>query len=414
MPISFDLSGLDNTVTKRTATNYEGVDPNSNNTFGYAFSNAQTHPNWFAPQPTALTFTIGTVPQSTTTVRSQNIIGSGVTSNINTGLVRRFAQPVLKTFGIGAGSIDMEKCSNAEDDENDQYTIPKGKSMCWAVLCRNDNNRKHPKSLLGDYGHLERLSSWIHLVSGVVFGVYAALRPTVITKEHTLAESFTTAAAVAMSFCFFSSTVYHITSPSERLAFWTRQLDFTGIYTAIAFGCVADFSIATRSFQNVSLISILDVPIAALIVCVFFLFRRGLLPSSDTWSSYLGGCTATFGLFRRMHIDKAHTGARQATSFLLVTSYFVSTPSLFNTLGRPNAFVVVGIEIACLVSLVIGMVVDNAFVFPDKRLSEGKGPKFLVCKPCGCIGSAHAVWHIFSVIAAVKGSVARELALSWQ
>jgi len=113
-----------------------------------------------------------------------------------------------------------------------------------------------------------------------------------------------------------------------------------------------------------------------------------------------------------MHIDKAHTGARQATSFLLVISSFVTTPSLFINLGLDNALVIIGLELGCLFAVVLGIFMDNAFVWPDVRLANGKGPLVLVCKPCGCIGSAHSFWHILSVVAAVKGAIGREFALS--
>lgn len=142
------------------------------------------------------------------------------------GLVRRFAAPVLERFGV---EVDPDRCREArgDDEENDQYTV-RGSNYCWAVLFSNDTGKDHPKSLLGRYGHVERLASWIHLAGGVAFGVYAALRPSVVTTEHTLPETMTTVAAWAVSFCFLSSTVYHVTSPSRRLAFFTRQLDFFG------------------------------------------------------------------------------------------------------------------------------------------------------------------------------------------
>ena len=397
MPLRFDLSEAFETPQK--ISNLKQVVPpislNFQNTLHQPLQTHQHQPLQHQPQQ-PLTFTIGGYSQPT-------------------GLVRRFAAPVLERLGIGQQQkFDDTKCQRADDESNDQYSIKQGKGMTWSVLFKNDTGRSHPNSLLGDFGHAERLPAWVHLVAGVAFGVYTVVRPIAITKEHTAAELWTTLAAAAVCFCFLSSTIYHITSPSQRLAFWTRQIDYTGIYAAIAFGSVADYSIATRSFENVSWISIVDGPIAALCTCVFFLARRGLLPSSDTWSSYLGGCTVNFGLFRRMHIDKAHTGTRQATSFLIAISYFVSTPSLFRTVGTENALVVLGLEIGCLILLIFGMVIDNAFVWPDVSLSRGKGPSFLVCKPCGCIGSAHSIWHVLSVIAAVKGAIAREMALSWQ
>jgi hypothetical protein len=135
--------------------------------------------------------------------------------------------PVLERFGV---EVDSDRCREArgDDEAHDQYTIPEGRNMCYAVLFHHDTGRKHPKSLLGNFGHLERSAAWVHLIGGVAFGVYAALRPSVITQEHTLPETMTTVAAWAVSFCFLSSTVYHITAPSQRIAYWTRMLDFFG------------------------------------------------------------------------------------------------------------------------------------------------------------------------------------------
>lgn len=329
-------------------------------------------------------------------------------------LGRRLAMPVLQRFGVAAPPSKKERtCDRGDDDENDQYTVRNG-NYFWSVLFKNDTGRLHPRSLLGDFGHAERLPAWIHLIGGVAFGVYAIMRPIAITEEHTIAESLTTAAAFAVCFCFASSTIYHCTSPSRSLAFWTRQLDFLGIYTALAVGALADFAIATRSFQNVSILSIIDIPLACSLVAVFFFLRRGLTPSSDTWVSYLGGCTVNFGLFRRMHLDRSHTGVRQATSFVLAVAYFTTVPAVFRNFGTTNGITLLAIEIAALVVLVVGMVVDNGIVWPDISLARGKGPSFLACKGVGCVGSAHSIWHVLSVIATVKGAVGREVALTWQ
>jgi predicted membrane channel-forming protein YqfA (hemolysin III family) len=331
--------------------------------------------------------------------------------SLGTGLVRRFAH----TVGVATGVVvekDELQCQRADDDENDQYTISPGRSMCWSVLCSNDTGKKHPNSLLGDFGHLERLPAWIHLLAGIGFLVYAILRPVLLTKEHTAAQTWTTIAAAAGSFCFLSSTAYHITAPSRRIAYFTRSLDFFAIYLVVAMGNVADYAIATRSFTNVSILSVLDGPMAAGIVCTFFFVRRGLLPSAESWNTFLGGCTLKMGLMRRSHLDLAHTGARQATSFLLAISYFVSTPSLFNELGENNASVILAIEIACFIMLALGMLIDNAWIYPDNNLAAGKGPNCLSCPSAGCVGSAHSLWHILAVLAAVKGAFSRELALS--
>jgi hypothetical protein len=133
-------------------------------------------------------------------------------SSSGAGLVRRFAAPVLSRIGIASEA--EKKCSRGDDPEHDQFTIQPGRSMCWAVLCKNDTGRTHAGSLLGDYGHIERLSSWVHLISGIFFAIYALLRPFVITKEHTVAESMTTAAAWSVAFAF--SAPRFITSHPHR------------------------------------------------------------------------------------------------------------------------------------------------------------------------------------------------------
>ena len=332
-------------------------------------------------------------------------------NNNETGLVRRFAAPVLQRFGV---ETEEKQCARADDEDNDQYTVKPGNSMCWSVLFKNDTGKTHKGSLLGDFGHVERLAAWVHLVAGIAFLIYSILRPIFITDEHTLAETCTTSAAGSVAFAFLSSTVYHVTSPSKRLAVWTRQLDYFSIYLAIGFGYVADMAIATRSFQNTSVLSVVDGPLACAFVAIFFLIRRTLLTSTETWETFLGGCTLSFGLMRKMHLDLAHTGVRQATSFLLGISYFVTIPTLYDNFSTNEATTILFLELSCLFLLIVGMLVDNAVVFPDTSLSKGKGPRFLACTSCGCIGTSHSIWHILSVIAAVKGACSREYALSLQ
>ena len=328
-------------------------------------------------------------------------------------LVRRLARPVLTTLGVASQEEDS-KCDRADSDAHDQYSVKNGRSLIWAVLFHNDTGYRHPRSLLGDFGHAERLPAWLHLVGGLGFLIYAALRPVYVTESHTIAESLTTTAAFGISFCFLSSTIYHITAPSRTLSYWTRQLDFLGIYTALALGALADFAIATRGFSNVSWLSIVDIPIACVCVGIFFFSRRAMTPSSETWSSFLGHCTVNFGLFRRFHMDETHTGARQATSFVLAIAYFVSVPAVFNNFGTSNGLTLLALELGALLVLCAGMGLDNGIVWPDLQLSRGNGPSFLSCKRGGCVGSAHALWHILTVLAACKGAVGRELALTWQ
>ena len=307
------------------------------------------------------------------------------------------------------GGGDKKCTSRADDPENDQYDVG-DQNLCIAVLCRNDNKRKNKNSLLGQFGHVERLSSWVHLIGGVLFAVYASARH--LWGGHSLAQYLTTGAAAALSFCFLASAVYHISGPSKRLTYFTRQLDYAGIYLAVSAACVADLCIATRGFAATTYLSILDVPLAAVITFAFFIVRRAMLPAEESWSTYLGSCTLTFGLMRRGHVDTAHTATRQATSLLLTIGYFSAQAASFETFGIQTAVILLSVEIVGLFFVVAGMSLDNVWLWPDSFLAKGKGPRFLACTSCGCIASGHALWHIISLLVAVKGVVAREYALS--
>jgi hypothetical protein len=104
----------------------------------------------------------------------------------------------------------------------------------------------------------------------------------------------------------------------------------------------------------------------------------------------------------------------QATSFILAIAYFVTLPSLYSNFATDEASIILGIEAAALLVVILGMLVDNAFVYPDDLLAKGKGPRWCVCRSVGCIGSSHAIWHFLSCLAAVKAAAAREYALSLQ
>lgn len=321
----------------------------------------------------------------------------GTSANVDSGKSAEYSQ------------ADDDKCSRADDAENDQYDTG-SQNVCIAVLCHNDRGIKNKKSLIGQYGHVERLSSWIHLIGFALFAIYAAVRHS--WGEHGLSQYLTTFSAVALALCFLASTVYHTTSPSKRLAYFTRQFDYFGIYLSISACCVADLCIATRGFSNTPYLAILDVPLAAIVTFTFFIVRRVMLPADESWSTYLGQCTLFFGLMKRGHVDVAHAATRQATSLLLTIGYFAGQAASFETFGVETASILLGVEVAGLLIVIFGMSLDTLFVWPDSYLARGKGPRWMVCTGCGCVANGHALWHILSVIVAIKGALAREYALS--
>lgn len=324
--------------------------------------------------------------------------------------------PTLRTSFLNVIDIKSEadqcmEVDRGDDPEHDQYTVGPGKSLCVSVFCRHDTGRMHPRSILGDYGHLERSSAWIHLIGGFAFVMYTGLRQ-LLDRPDTIANRLVTTACAATGVAFLFSTIYHTSAPSKHWAYWTRLLDYFGIYFAIAVGGVCDIAIATRGFENVAMISIVDAPLAAAITFVFFVVRRFLTPSDDTWEGYIGGCSATFGLFRLGHLDLEHASTRQATSFIVVSAYFVSLPQLFRIFDDQDVVLVVSLQAVSFVMIIGGMCLDNLLVWPDIGISQGKGPSFLSSKKLGCVCSSHAIWHLLAVCASVWSVASREAAIA--
>ena len=324
------------------------------------------------------------------------------TTNSNLFAVNRFQKTSDAEIRPPQAADDNSKCVE------DQYDI-KNQNIVHAVLFHNDSGQDHPKSLVGRFGHIERLSAWLHIIGGLVFAIYAPIRHTVIAKSNNTSQLLVTLASVGIAFCFLSSAVYHVTSPSRRLAYYTRQLDFLGIYSGIVLGSLADISIATRGFEGVGFLSILDLPLAAALTFVLFLIRRFNVREDETWKTFYNKCS--LGLFRRTHLDINFAPVRASTSFILVTAFFTSTPSLFETLGSTNAGIILGLEILCFFTIVLGMYLDEKQEL-DKVLSNGK-QRWLSCRNGGCVMSNHAFWHVLTLVGAVKATVSRELALMW-
>ncbi|MDA9603519.1 hemolysin III family protein [bacterium] len=265
-----------------------------------------------------------------------------------------FKTTFLNTLDIKAEADQCQEIDRGDDPENDQYTVPPKRSLCVSVFCHNATGRRHPRSVLGDFGHLERSSAWIHLIGGLAFVLYTGLRQ-LLERPNTIANSLVTAACGATGLAFLCSTVYHTTAPSKQWAYWTRLLDYFGIYFAIAVGGICDTAIATRGFENVATISVIDAPLAAAITFAFFVVRRLVTSPDETWQGYLNGCSVTFGLFRLCHLDLEHASTRQATSFIVVSSYFVSLPQLFRVFENGDIVVVVALQAAAFVTIVGGM-----------------------------------------------------------
>lgn len=317
---------------------------------------------------------------------------------------------LVKAIDVRAEADECKEVDRGDDEINDQYVIPPNRSLCVAVLCRNETGKQHPRSVLGDHGHLERSSAWLHLIGGLIFILYTGFRQ-FLDRPATVANHLVTLACGTTGLAFLFSTVYHVTSPNQKMAYYTRLLDYFGIYLAISIGGICDTAIATRGFENVATISIVDAPVAALVTFIFFTVRRLTTSSDESWKSYFQECTITFGMFRKSHVDLDHASTRQSTSFVICSAYFTSIPQLLRVFEPGSVAVVVSLQAVSFLIIVCGMLWDNLLLWPDKLIARGRGPALLSSRSLGCACSSHAWWHLLAVVASVWSVASREAAL---
>ena len=277
--------------------------------------------------------------------------------------------------------------------------------------------------LLGATGHYERLSFWTHFLGCFIFAIYALVRQILVRDDSRVAGALTSAAAWTISAVFLTSSVYHATAPDLKFSMVTRVLDYAGIYAGITVTTTADIAVATRGFQDVPYQTIADLPVAACLLILFFIWRRGMLPGESTWTPHeitsrsRDGCLIGRGLFSFGHRDLAHIQMRQATSLLLFANYFMVTPAAFAILGNGVTRVVLALQISGFVTVSLGMAIDRLFQWPDGSLVEGS-MTCLSCPSdgspaCGAVLNSHAVWHIVALVSAGLTCVSREYALSY-
>ncbi len=274
-------------------------------------------------------------------------------------------------------------------------------------------------SLLGPTGHYERLSFWTHFAGAFVFAIYAIVRHIIVHDGARVAGGLTVAAAWTISAVFLTSSIYHCTAPDRNFAMVTRVMDYAAIYIGITVTTTADIAVATRGFLNVPTQTIADLPTAATLLIIFFVWRRSRLSGELTWTKHeitsrsKDGCMLGRGLFSYGHRDLAHIQMRQATSLLLFGSYFMIVPAAMEVLGHGVARVVLALQVSAFVTVSLGMAIDRVFEFPDGNLVEGS----MTCLACpntlGAVLNSHALWHIVAILSAGLTVASREYALTY-
>lgn len=392
----------------------------------HALHSVPTTSRALAPPPTPLT------PSSFTfTLRAASVASA---SHVLGG-VARLAPTPLSTAAL----LLQKKIAPVPPPEvceyMDQYSVgdesnPKeGCARFWELIhgvaiSNNVEGRTGLVSkLLGPTGHYERLSFWTHMVGTFLFAIYAIIRQILVRDDARLAGNLTCAAAWTIAAVFLVSSIYHSTAPDLKFAMVTRVLDYAGIYAGITVTTTADIAVATRGFVNVPYQTVLDLPASACLLILFFVWRRGMIPGTETWTAHQitskanDGCLLSRGLFSFGHRDLAHINIRQATSLLLFANYFMSVPAAFAVLGNHVTRVVLALQISGFVTVSLGMAIDRVFHWPDGNLVEGS-MTCLSCPSdgspaCGAVLNSHAVWHIVALLSAALTCISREYALSF-
>lgn len=271
--------------------------------------------------------------------------------------------------------------------------------------------------ILGPTGHYERFSAWSHVAGFVGLVGYAVGRQILASNRSTVEGVLVSVAAWTTALVFLASSLYHTTSPDIHFAAWTRVLDFMAIYVGLVTSATADVAVATRGFADVPVVTIVDIPVAGLLMVLFFVWRRARTPKDHTWEEDYADvprtveCSLGRGLFRRGHTDLHHSSLREATSLLLTAAYFMVVPAAVMTLGAGVSAVVIGLQVLGFVLLTGGMVLDRVLEWPNASLVQGEQA---CCYPngCGCVLTSHGVWHLIALVSAAATVVAREYAMS--
>lgn len=301
--------------------------------------------------------------------------------------------------------------------DSDQYTVEDSRA-CFRVLWKNEPKTKliatmrELDSILGANGHLERANAYTHLLAAVAFFVFGICRCIFFEWDSTSSVLSGTATFVAV-LVFATSTCFHVYSSVPDLSYKLRVLDHSAIYISFAVANLCDVSIVTHDFHNVPWQSIADPIFAALVLMIFFLYRRVVLPRSATEISY-GSCS--LGLFRFQHSDLDHGALRSSGYATLSFSFLLSISLAFKNLQYDAAEVLAACNGSALVVLVAALLLDNVIIFPDrlyeKRFKQGLPPNlWMHNKRCGCVMSSHAIWHVLAVASIVILTTGREVVI---
>lgn len=329
-------------------------------------------------------------------------------------------QPEPNEFGVK--SIECIECIESDDNA---YTTLWWYDACWRVLFSNppagDKARRsrvterRTISFLGQNGHIERISAWVHIGGGTLFLVFGLLRPSFYLDQTSRPGVLSALTSLVVAATFMVSTLYHTLGTVRRLAPITRMFDHGAIDVALAVACTADAAVVTLDFHDVPWQTVFDAIFVAAIILCFFLYRRLVLPPEDTEIGW-GNCQ--LGLFRLQHADFEYSALRSSSYIVLSFGFLMLVPAALRNLTAFASSTLIVCNGASLFLLVVGLLLDNVLMWPDVLYQDAAKRRdqntFLLCHNtrCGCMMNSHAWWHVLSLLATVILTVGREVAIA--
>lgn len=318
------------------------------------------------------------------------------------------AAPLPELHGADAPPVKLSELDGLEclETEDDAYTT-QWYDACWRVLFSNPPKgnqatrervaKKRLASFIGPEGHIERMCAWTHLVGAVGYFLFAAVRPVVGLDTTSLAGKLSTYSSVVVAVVFAVSTGYHTLGTVRWLAPAMRMFDHGAIDLGLAVAAITDMAIVTLDFQNVPWQTMVDAIGVSVVILIFFMYRRIVLPREDTEVAW-GDCR--LGLFRLQHADFEYSALR-SSSYVVLSFGFVSLiPAAWRNLTDSASSIIIVSNGLALLLLIAGLLLDNVLVWPDLLYQDagkrnGKKPPWLCHnKECGCMMTSHSWWHV--------------------
>lgn len=300
-----------------------------------------------------------------------------------------------------------------EVDEEDEYSISDASQACWRVLFRHEVPfNRSSTSIVGQYGHLERANAYTHLIAAITFVVFACLRPFFL-ETSSLAGVLSELAVIASAITFVVSVIFHIHTAVPTVSHLVRTMDHASIDISIAVAVSADLAIVSDGYSNLRWQTIADPLGVAMVILIFFLYRRLVLPPDATLET-VGKCA--IGTRYSRHVDGVYGALRSATYVSLLFSFVSYTPAALRLSGGELLIVA---NVVGVILLIVGMSWESDVRVPDKLwdnyASREAMPWYLratTCPKCGCAATSHSIWHVIAFLSVGMQAIARDIVLN--